>query len=167
MFRSKINMYLCVLLGTGLGWFYAHEYWLTQLRIWQFKQVIEGSDKIICFWMIYGSTLLSALFASWKDRTSLWLLLAGITVGGLVFALAGPAYSFSPRATQQNLLPAEVIWEQLSRQTFGILLGAFLFLYWPEISRLLDTSHRITTNNSTEQMRSKENKSVSEHLDHG
>ncbi|MBN72298.1 MAG: hypothetical protein CME32_23835 [Gimesia sp.] len=140
MFRSKIMISLCILLGTGLGCFLAHEYWTNHLQEWQEKPVIDTRHQSICFWVIYASALLATLVASWKERTSLWLSLIGITVGWFIFSLlAGPAYSFSPTATQQGLLPAEVIREQLNRQTFGMLLGAFLFLYWPEIGRFLNS----------------------------
>lgn len=139
MFHSKILISLCVLLGTGFGWFQAHEYWITHLSYLGGSQVIDSSEKNICFWMIFGSALLAAVLASWKNRTTLWLTITGITVGWLLFALAGPAYTSSPRSTQQGLLPAGVIWEQLSRQTIGMLLGALLFLYWPEIARFLNS----------------------------
>ncbi|QDT25711.1 hypothetical protein Enr10x_10080 [Gimesia panareensis] len=139
MFRSKVLIYLCILLGTGLGWFHAHAYWITRVRYWRFSQVIDSSDKTICFWIIFGSALLAAVLASWKNRTTLWLTITGITVGWLLFALAGPAYTSSPQSTQQGLLPAGVIWEQLSRQTVGMLLGALVFLYWPEIARFLNS----------------------------
>ena len=140
MFRSKTMISLYILLGTSLGWFLAHEYLTNQLLEWQEKPVIDNHDQAFCFWLIYGSALLATLVASWKERTSLWLSLTGITVGWFIFSLlAGPASSFSPTATQQGLLPAEVIREQLNRQTFGMLLGAFLCLYWPEIGRFLNS----------------------------
>ena len=138
MFRSKILIYLCIFLGTGLGWFQSYEYWSTHQHDWQSSQVIHSSDQNICFWMIFGSALLAAVLASWKNQTALWLSLSGITVGWMLFTLAGPAYTFRPQATQQGLLPAEVIWAQLNRQTFGMLLGALLFLCWPEIRRFLN-----------------------------
>ncbi|QDV18191.1 hypothetical protein Pan153_28480 [Gimesia panareensis] len=138
MFRSKILIYLCILLGTGLGWFHAHEYWIVHVRYWEFSKVISGSENTICFWMIFGSALLAAVLASWKNRTSLWLSLSGITVGWLFAACSGPVYRFR-KGAYLDLLPADIVWDQLSRQALGMLLGALLFLYWPEIGRFLNS----------------------------
>lgn len=138
MFRSKTIISLCILLGAGLGCFHAHAYWIAHVRYWEFSKVISGSENTICFWMIFGSALSAALIASWKERTSLWLALSGITVGWMFAACTGPMFRFK-KGEYLDLLPADIVWEQLSRQALGMLLGAFLFLYWPEIGRFLNS----------------------------
>ncbi|WP_339729561.1 hypothetical protein [uncultured Gimesia sp.] len=90
MFQSKSLIYLCILIGTGLGWWCAINMSSEYIVTLPGRMVVHESVVRHFHILYYSGAVLGAIVGSWKQKSSLCLSLTGITVGLFFFSFHGP-----------------------------------------------------------------------------
>lgn len=147
MFQSKFLIYLCILVATGLGWWGAFQL-SSEFLDPKFDRKVLHQNIEFCFCLLfYGAAILGAAIGGWKQKKSLRLVLIGMTVGLIFFALLGP-WETSIESYRYQLRSYDLVIYRTKQNAIGMLLGGFLFLFWPETSRLLNRSNSKKPNDS-------------------
>ena len=84
-----------------------------------------------------SGAVLGAIVGSWKQQTSFCLALTGMTVGLIFFSFFGPLKTTS-ESHQFQLSSYHLVMHRTIQNTISMLLGAFLFLFWPETGGFLN-----------------------------
>ncbi|QDT40927.1 hypothetical protein Pan241w_09860 [Gimesia alba] len=137
MFQSKPLIYLCILIGTGLGWWYALHMSSEKIVTLPGRMVLHQGVVAQFHILYYSGAVLGAIVGSWKQQTSFCLALTGMTMGLIVFSILGPLET-TIESHRFQLTSYHLVMHRTIQNTIGMLLGAFLFLFWPEIGGFLN-----------------------------
>lgn len=137
MFQSKSLIYLCILIGAGLGWWYAYNMSLGKIVFVPGRMVLHESEARHFQIVYYSGAVLGAIVGGWKQQTSFCLALTGMTMGLIVFSIFGPLET-TIESHRFQLTSYHLVMHRTIQNTIGMLLGALLFLFWPEIGGFLN-----------------------------